>query len=305
MNLSKIKEAVKTHKLLTGFFFLLALVVLVWLTNSFFATRTTMPGRAPMSYEFDPGEVSRSEMPANGVSGILDVREGQMTIKSEEAESEAEMIRSLADQYGGYIQESRKQEWSTALKITSVVRVPIDRFDNFISDIQERFQVENYDLRNFRIDVRHQIDELSIIQATLEDYAQIRQEALQMGISEQKVRLLMDITEKELELVARQRNFERTLTDRERQADMAVLTVVLEQKIRADLWPQDLGNCFRDRLNRAIDTAVLALTSILTNGLVLAARLIEYLIYAFIIVVPFSLGWRWLKKIYRRFNKNS
>lgn len=241
------------------------------------------------------------DRPLPDIPAEIEVKEGRARIKSEDADGDAEQLRLFVQEYNGYIEESQKTETLTLIRIGSTVRVPTENFDELLKDIQANFDVRTYNTSDFRITIEHQLDELDVIQRTLEDYTEIREEARQLRVDEERIRLLMSITNKETELVRRQRTIERELAVKQRQAEMATLAVSIEQKLPSKLWPEELGARFLERLSWMIDSIATAFIGITTNSLVVLVKVIEYIIYAIIVIVPVAIVWRVGRRIYRRF----
>lgn len=85
---------------------------------------------------------------------------------------------------------------------------------------------------------------------------------------------------------------------------MSTLNVSFEQKLMPKIWPEDLGTRFLERLNRMVDSIVNILIGIVTNSLVVLVRVIEYIIYAIIVLLPIIIAWRLLRPLHRRFTRN-
>ncbi len=227
--------------------------------------------------------------------GELEVKEGRMTVKSENAENDYKKLEKIVKEKGGYIEVNRKTETSRLLTIYFKARIPMEHFDEFIREVKNSFETENYHTSNYRIDIRYQVDEIAIIDRALESYNKIRQEALEMPPGAEKVELLKMITDEEKNLVGDQAYFQRDLMDRERDSDMAKVSITIEEKITPVLWPEDLGNRFRDKINNAIESITVSFMNILVNSFILAIKVIEYLLYALIIIIPVIFVWGWVK----------
>ncbi len=334
MNYSKIKEWVSRHKITSsvlGFFIILfigylGLGVLTYVGSGALMQMTStkessdfgisqpissssypslsfpslsLPFSETYEYDYDDYDI-RPDFYEVGRSTELEIKEGSITVESENAESDLKSIEKSIEEKDGYIEVNRKRETSRLLSIYLKVRVPIESFDDFIKEIKDSFETESYYTSNYRIDVRYQTDESDIIKNTLENYKAIREEILEMPPGVEKIELLKMITDEEKNLVSGQAFFQRELTDRAMESDMATVSITIEEKIRPSLWPEDLGDRFRDKINNAIDSIIASFMNILVNSLILAIKVIEYLLYVLIIIVPVLFTWRWFKKIRER-----
>ena len=149
------------------------------------------------------------------------------------------------------------------------------------------------------MDVQRQIDEMEIISRALEDYDFLREEALKMENGEERIQLLSQITTEMRNLARQQRELERDLGSKQEQSDLATVNFVFNETLRADLWPDDLGNYFHDRIHWAIESIVTTFLSFVANSFVLLVKVIEYIVYAVVIFLPVSFAWKLVKKVKR------
>ena len=323
MSQNKILEWAKTHKTATAvflFFIFIILIILASLAINLSQIITKKSGydyypsetmeysvSEPLGYEpspfFDKGflglgdyseEIARDSMLG---SGQLEIREGRINVKSEDAEKDFEVLKNIVDEKNGYIEESKKIERNTFLIINAKTRMPIEEFESFIEKIKETFEVEDFELKNYRIDIQRQTDEISIIKQAIEDYNSIREETLNMKPGEERIKLLSMITN-EMQYLARQLSqLERSLGGKEEQADLATVNFTFSQTLKAKLWPEELSNRFRDRINWALDSIITTFMFLIANVLVLFVKIIEYIIYIIVIAVPIIFAWKLIKKL--------
>jgi hypothetical protein len=308
MNCKKLSELIKKNKIVSGILILAVLFVLVSvfpsLSSSPVMYRENLPYDSPMMYSEDSSFMEKSSMIDQGEGPAeLKVKEGSASIKSKEIDKDSELLRELAEKNDGYIEQETKTETEALVSVVSVVRVPFDNFDSLIKEVQESFDVRDYQVSDFRIGIQRQIDELSVIEKALQDYSKVRQDALLLRASKDQIEILVSLTEKELYLVSQQKMYQRDLSDKERRSSMATLIVTLDQQTPVKLWPEDLGNRFRELLQEAFNTIVMAFMAVIVNSLVLIVKLAEYLVYLIVIAVPAIIIWKQGDKIYKKFNK--
>lgn len=230
----------------------------------------------------------------------LDVKEGMLDIKSEDAESDLEVLKTLVSQEDGYIETSSRSESNILLLINAQVRVPIDNFDNFVEKSEQMFDVRDFNLSNYKLEVQQHIDELDIIQQALRDYDFLREETLKLKDGEERINLLASITTQMQNLARQQRELERTLVGREEQSDLATINVVFSQTLRPDLWPEDLGDVFYDRISWGLEEVGTIFASLLANSFVLIIKVLEYIVYAVIIIIPIRFVWNLFKRLNKK-----
>lgn len=238
---------------------------------------------------FDTGTGDAPERTAEKAfedSAELQIREGNFKVKSGDAQDDMETLKNAVHDFNGYVEQSRKSETNLFIRITATVRVPVNDFEEFLQIFHDRFEVESFEIRDFRINVQRQLDELEIIARAHQELQNLRQEVAALPADSRRIDLLMNITNKELDLSRREAQFQRDLVSSQRRADMATFVVVFDQTVKAKVWPENLANRFRDSLRRSLDNVANAVIGTGTDGLALLARVVQLIVYAFIIVLP-------------------
>ncbi|MFO7968032.1 MAG: DUF4349 domain-containing protein [Archaeoglobaceae archaeon] len=235
------------------------------------------------------------------LQGELQITEGQMSADTENAEERASEIRSTTFSYDGYIEESDK--YSTALHQTVKLkaRVPADNFDPFVEELKDDLDIDTYEINNYRISAQQELDELAILNRTLRDYETIREDAMEMEATEEKLDFLMKITEKELEVREKMKEYKRELSQKQVRSDYATLHITLKEKKEVDIWPEDLGSQFNRKVQQALDSIGNILIDTVTFGIVLIFRVLQALVYLIIIAIPAALVYKVARKVYDRY----
>lgn len=308
MTLSTFLEKVRRHKALVMFTTIgglfIFLVILAAIAAVFSLVTYTEPSSDVMMMSERAGS-SYIGIPTPDLAQETDltIHEGQATIKSDDAEQDAHVLREIVERHDGYIEEGAKRETTTRISVTSTVRVPVDNFETLVHDIMNRFDIENHEIKNIRVGIQRELDEMEIIRKTFEEYGRIREEIQNLPIGEEKISLLMEITEQELELASRKKLFERQLGGKERQADLATLTLTFNQKVKANIWPEDLGNEFRDRVHTGVEEISKAAMNTIVYSVVLVVWVVQFIVYAIVIIVPIIFVTKIGIRLYRRFTR--
>lgn len=312
---NKLRMWALRHKLLSVLLIILALVIFGLLaiasSVSLNSVRTSKSILQPLStnrgLNFNLGLSQRTSQSfqenytESEAGAEIEVKEANFTVDSNDVEVEVNLVRKMSSTYQGYIERSNKRETSTALKTTVTVRIPVNNFEQFINELQQSFNIKNYTISNYRIPIQRELDELDILRRALEDYSKARKEISAMSVGEEKIRLLMETTKAELDLKQREKNFERSLTGKKRQGEFATVVLNLEQKVKAELWPENIGNKFRDGFKRALESILDSFVSLSTGSIALFFKVIEWLIYALIIIIPTLVVYKILKRLHRRY----
>jgi hypothetical protein len=309
--MSKLLKLMRRHKIISGIIgVFVVILVLVFVVSMFGVLRVNQgasfdtasidssyqkSGQETASYSADDSvdaDVSRVE-----------IQEGSVQIDTEDTAADEAEIRILTNSYNGYIEEGSQTETNTQLRTLLTARVLATDFTNYLEDIRTRFEVENYHVRNYRIEVEEQTTELDIIADTAAKYAAMKTELEQLPVNSERVRLLMEITDKELELKRQENRLSQEIDRIARRGDMATLRITLKERLSADIWPEDIGNEFRDQFRSVIDDVVNITIAIFTTSLVVFMTAIQWAAYLLIVLLVLWLAYRLLRRLYRRWNK--
>lgn len=236
-----------------------------------------------------------------GAGAFVEVQEADFDIETDNAETASDAIRGTANEMDGYVEESRKSDSSLYTTIRMTVRVPEENFEQFNTRLREQYEVESYNVRNYRISIQRQLDELTIINRSLEEYEDMREEVRRMEVDEEKIDLLMRITEKQLELKQRQKEFLRDLSSAQQRSQMATVTVELRERKDVDLTPDNVWNRFKNAVKDMLDTITDTVINTVTDGVELFFKVIQLIIYAVIVLVPIGFAYRIGKRLYNEY----
>jgi DNA-binding transcriptional MerR regulator len=239
--------------------------------------------------------------PHEGGSGsYVQVQEGSIQISSEDVEEDISRIESLAGNYDGWIESRSKTHGDLYTNADLTVKVKSENFQNFTSDIEEEFEVESYNVNNYRLYTERERDELDILNDTMSEVESIREEVQSMENNAEKLDLLMQITEKELEVQEKRNEYENRLSDKQQRGDYATVNLKLKEKRRIDLMPDDLGQSLKNEVNEMVDNVANTLITTLTGGVEIFFTAVKYLIYLAIVAIPATIAWILGRRIYGR-----
>jgi len=310
--MAKIKEWIKTHKIAFGGIVvgivIIGLIVYA-LVGSFLATRrSALPRYYRASEKFLETPAMSLEKGLNfsvdqeraGGRGEIDVKEGSMEIKSKNAEGDFTKIKSLVENYQGYIERSSKLSTNLYTRINLTLRVPSENVFDLVEELKRKFEVKSYNIRNYRISIERELDEFEILKKSLSDYEGIRNEIKEMAVGKDKIELLMRLTEKELELKRREKNYQREISFQERRGKYATLQVSIKQRKSPKILPENVWNEFKDRLRRALENVVDILKDLIGGSIELFFKAIQVAVYLFIIGIIIAVFYRLGKGLFRR-----
>jgi len=307
----RIKEWIKSHKI--AFVGIVIGVVIVGLIiyvfiGSFLASRMTMSYRpsgvsleAPTAPSLGKGlRAPWLQEGKTGGRGEIQVKEGSVEIKSKDAEGDFAKIKSIVENYQGYIERSSKSITNLYTWINLTLRVPSEKLLDLVDELKKKFEVKSYNIRNYRISIERELDEFEILKKSLSDYEKIREEIREMAVGKDKIELLMRLTEKELELKRRERNYQREISFQERRGEYATLQVGIKQKKSPKILPENVLDQFKDRIRIALENVVDILKDLIGGSIELFFRAVQIVVYLFIIGIVVLVSYRLGKGLFRR-----
>jgi hypothetical protein len=189
--------------------------------------------------------------PDSGGSGsFVEVQEGTVRADSESLDEDISSVRDISETFDGWVESSSRNDGEIYTNADLTVRVPSENFQGLVSELQTELDVESYNVRNFRLYTESEEDELDVLNQSLSDYENIRMEIKQMENNAEKLDLLMQLTEKELEIKRKQREYENQLQDKQQRGEYATVKVHLTEKRDIKIVPDDLGQKFKNEINR-------------------------------------------------------
>ena len=314
IKIKKIKKWIKSHKVAFVGIVIGAVIVgliLFAVIGSFLAGRTMVSRRA---YYYGSSKSLGLEAPGmpfvrekgwttletTGGRGEIEVREGSMEIKSKKAEDDFAEIRSIVENYQGYVEKSSKSITNLYVRINLTLRVPPRKLADLVDELKKKFEVRSYNIKNYRISIERELDEFQILEESLADYQEIRKEIKEMKVGKDKIDLLMKLTDKELELKRKERNYQREISSQKRRGEYATLQVAIKQKKSPKIWPENVLDQFKDRIRRALENVVDILKEMIGGGIELFFKAVQLAVYIFIIGIVAVGFYRVGKELFRR-----
>ena len=327
MTQKKIWDWVRANKLLTALITFFSLIILMFLLmvgsslyysmggsfmspgyDSYYAMESydsmasPMAISSPLSFPSKGGGYydSYSDYSPATTSRELEVKQGRITAKSRDVEEDLALLQEMTLERDGYIESSSKAKSRTFITVYAQARVPIESFEEYIDAVKEKFDVESFEVSDYRIDVQRQLDELDVIMMAMEDYNKLREDALRVESGEERVRILSSIVSEMQDLARRKKELERDLGGSQRQSDLSTVNFSFREDVKIKLWPENLGDRLRERVNWAVDTVVTTVMFFLANAIVLFVRVLEYIAYILIIALPVIFTWKAAQKIKKK-----
>jgi len=231
----------------------------------------------------------------------VEVREGQIKINSENIEQDIQRLETVSSSFDGFVESSSKRETDLYTSADLTVRVPKDNFSGFMNSVNQEFKVESYNVKNYRLSTERETSELDILNSTMADYESIKKEVRAMDNNKEKLDLLIDITDKQLEVKERQRRFENDLSSKQARSDLATVDITLEEERKIDLMPDNLDNRAKNEVRDMFDAVATTLITTFTDGVVWFFKGFKLLVVLGALAVPAWIGLKLARALYQRF----
>ncbi|MEA2092550.1 MAG: hypothetical protein U9P61_01090, partial [Patescibacteria group bacterium] len=76
-----------------------------------------------------------------------------------------------------------------------------------------------------------------------------------------------------------------------------------KEKISPKIWPEDLGQDFRESLHKSFQSIGKSVTSIIGNSIMIIVKALEWIVYITIVIISLGLFVTMLRKIYKVIKK--
>ncbi len=318
-SLKNITSWIKKHKLLS-LIVLFAVLIIGFFSLSFFGTSYQMASspdmlgvsrsmemsdswNAPAMAEGKSGGISFEEQHSSQNADEYQIREGSVSIETDNTQRDYNEIKNNAEGYGGWVETISKSETYKTITISATLKVPSDDFDKFSEWVLNNFDVKNSNLRLYRISVERQQDEIEILQKTLDSYDNLFDKASSMELSVDGIELMDRLTQKKLYTMRQLRNYGYSVSNVQERSDYSTLRVSLTEKKEIELMPEDLGRELMSKLRESIRKITNALLDLITVPVVVFVELIVWVVYAIVIIIPLFIIGKIIIKLLKILNK--
>ncbi len=237
----------------------------------------------------------------SGAGEFVEVQEASYDVTADDAETAASTTATIAQDFSGYVQSRTKRESTRQVTVHMTVRVPVDDFEAFNQEVRDRLDVSTYEVRNYRVSIQRELDEIAVLERSLQDYEDIRERVLAEETTTESLELLATLTEKELWVTEQLRYYQRELSETQQRGDLATVQVTITQDKDVDIVPEDIGDRFREAVKQMLDDTVRIVIDTVTGVLVVFLQVVQAIIYLVVILVPLMLAYRVGRRFYRRY----
>ncbi len=228
-----------------------------------------------------------------------EIKKGKIELKTKQIESDYNKLKQKTIQSGGWVESMYKDENYQRIKMNSRIRIPKDNFNEFTDWMIDNFDVERANIESYRVSVEKQQDEIDILNEGLRVYEELLERVEQMNVSDSSIELAMKITKKRLEVMRLLRDYGYSIEQTEKKSDYTTIDLTLIQQKKIKVLPEDIGRDFRNKIRNAMRELVDIGTDIITQPVILIVKVIRFILYAVIILVPVFVAIRLLVKLFK------
>jgi len=224
------------------------------------------------------------------------IRNGSLSLLVKNAEEVAGKIQDLAKRLQGFVQDSRIYEVSAGTKNGAVtIRIPSDKFDEAMGEIK-KMAVKVEDERSNTSDVTERFVDL---QAQLKNLAAEEEQLLKIMDQSRNVTETLNVAQHLSRVRGQIEQMQGQLQYLSRQVDMSTITVSLTAEADIEIFGITWRPLFV--IKQAFRDMLTGLTGYINVMIAFIFRLPVILLWLATILVVLIIGWRVLRKIWRKF----
>ncbi len=244
-----------------------------------------------------PGPINPDD-PSSGSS--VEVKEADMDIDSENIEDDIDQITTVSKSFNGFVESSSKTTTDLYINADLTVRVPRDNFSNLTERLKQQFNVESYTVRNYRISTARTISEITILNRTLDDYEDLRQQVKNIESYSDRIELLKQLTDKEKQVAQEMNNFLQDLNNKKAKSELATVNIRLEEQRDIELVPDDLWSRLKSEVQDTVDSISTITLTTFTDAVEWMFRGFKLLMILVGLTIPGILGYKLGKKVLKQ-----
>lgn len=149
-----------------------------------------------------------------------------------------------------------KTEDDEKINVKISVNIPSNRFDEFFNFLLKNFNVRHSYVKNYKISIKQEINELDVIRQTLDNLDQIEREILNMAVNEQKINFLMIINNEKMDLVSKMRSFQSTIEEKMQRGECSTFLVNFTQTKPFKIITDDYKEAIKGKIKSVINNSI-------------------------------------------------
>ena len=234
-----------------------------------------------------------------------EIKRGEVEIESSDAEKDYEAIKKKVEEFDGWTDSINKYETDKTITISATFKIPSERLEEFSNLLLNNFKIKNTRFYFYRVSVERQKEEIEILLTALEAYDRLLKRAEASSINETVINTIFLITEKKLEVMRLLKMYGYSIQEVEKRANYSEVLVSIYQEKPIKILPENKGRDFEIKLRDSVNEIINAGMDLLTVPFVILVKVIVFIIYAIIALIPIFVAYKFVVKIYKWINRKA
>lgn len=224
-----------------------------------------------------------------------EIKYGYVEINSKDVEKDSEKIKDKVKELNGWIERMNRWETESYITLSLSIKVSKENFENLSNWVIENFDVKSINLGFYKVELKRQKGEIEILLNALKIYEELMKKAESLELN-QSVDVIMKITEKKLEIMRLLKQYGYYVEEVEEMADYPTININLKQEKEIKIFPEDLGKELMKKLKNGLAEITDSLLNLIILPIVLLIKIFTWIIYAFIVIIPIFIAYKFIKK---------
>jgi hypothetical protein len=246
----------------------------------------TGPSLSPPQFKISP--LSRQAVEQPSITTEHKVKEGDVSIKSQNADQDYEKIKNSLSSYQGNLDNYKRFEDDYKIVVSFNVKIPQDNFDKFVDYLNKNFKVVESNVRFYVVSLKKTYDELEILKKTFDNLTVYEEYLKTAQPNRENIELLMIINDKKMHILSTMKSFEREIEETTVAENFNKLSIRLEQNKKIKILSEEWSNKFRTELKLVVQDTIDGLLSFLYI-IPFVLRIALYLLFGVVIIIALSL----------------
>jgi len=249
---------------------------------------SSFTGPSLLSPQFKISPPSRQTFEQPSITKEHKIKEGDVSIKSQNADQDYEKIKNSLSSYQGNLDNYKRFEDDYKIVVSFNVKIPQDNFDKFVDYLNKNFKVVESNVRFYVVSLKKTYDELEILKKTFDNLTVYEEYLKTAQPNRENIELLMIINDKKMHILSTMKSFEREIEETTVAENFNKLSIRLEQNKKIKIFDEEWSNKLRTELKLVVQDTIDGLLSFLYI-IPFVLRIALYLLFGVVIIIALSL----------------
>jgi hypothetical protein len=249
--------------------------------ESFTQTSLSLP-------QFGISPLSRQTVEQPSITTEHKIKEGDVSIKSQNADQDYEKIKTSLSFYKGNFDSYKRFEDDYRIVVSFNIKIPQDSFDKFVDYLNKNFKIIESNVKFYVVSFKKTYDELEILKKTFNNLTLYEERLTTSYPNRENIELLMTINDRKMNILRTMKSFEREIEETTTVENFNKLSIRLEQNKKIKILDEEWGNRLRSKMKSMIQNTVDGLFAFL-DIIPFILKITLYLLYGIVIVIALSL----------------